>query len=109
MPDPAHGSFSVPCNTPAWQLRGPFTLRSMPFRTGEVRLPSEPQWDMSVGKKFYIGERMNAQFRFEMFNAFNTPIRPRPVNDPTNPNFGWIPVGQTNIPRQIQLGFKFNF
>lgn len=109
MPDPAHGSFSVPCNTPAWQLRGPFTLRGTPFRTGEVRVPTEPQWDMSVNKKFYLNERIHAQFRFEMFNAFNTPVRPGPIIDPTDPNFGWVPIGQVNIPRQVQLGFKVNF
>jgi hypothetical protein len=109
MPDPAHRAFNMPCSDPAWQLRGPFTLRSTQFRTGRVRQPNEPQWDMSVNKRFYVNERWSAQFRFEMFNAFNTPIRSGPNNNPTDPNFGWIPSNQRNQPRQIQLGFRMQF
>ncbi len=109
MPDPAHKSFSVPCTDPAWQLRGPNTLRTTPFRTGDVRYPWAKQWDMSLNKNFYVSERWNAQFRFETFNTFNTPIRPGPGNDPTNANFGFVPNGQSNQPRNVQLGFKLNF
>lgn len=108
-PDDAHRTFNTACTDPAWRLRGPFTLRSTQFRSGLIRQPIRPQWDMSVNKKFYISETINAQFRFEMFNAFNTPIRPGPNTDPTSPNFGLVPIGQNNIPRQIQLGIKLNF
>lgn len=62
-----------------------------------------------MNKRFLITERWNAQFRFEMFNVFNTPIRPGPNTDSTSTNFGWVPIGQNNIPRQIQLGLKLNF
>jgi hypothetical protein len=56
-----------------------------------------------------VTEQWSAQFCFEMFNAFNTPIRPGPDTNPTDPNFGWIPIGQLNVPRQIQLGFRLAF
>ena len=109
QPNETHSAFNTPCTNPAFRLRGPFTLRTTEFRTGLIRQPFRPQWDMSINKKFYVTETVNAQFRFEMFNAFNTPIRSGPNNDPTSPNFGLIPNNQNNIPRQIQLGFKLNF
>jgi hypothetical protein len=58
---------NAPCTDPAWQLRGPFTLRTSQFRTGRVRQPNEPQWDLSVNKRFHFTEQWSAQFRFEMF------------------------------------------
>ena len=64
---------------------------------------------MSLNKKVYFTERLNFQFRFEAFNVFNSPVRSGPVMDPTRSDFGTIPLGQSNIPRQVQLGFKFNF
>ncbi|HYZ83170.1 MAG TPA: TonB-dependent receptor [Bryobacteraceae bacterium] len=108
-PNDAHSSFNTPCNNPAWQLRGPFTLRTTPFRTGAIRTPTEPQFDMSINKRFNFTERFNAQFRFEMFNAFNTAVRSGPNMSSTDPNFAIIPPSTTNFARQIQLGFKFNF
>ena len=109
MPDPAHKGFSTACTDPAWQLRGPNTLRTTQFRTGDVRYPWAKQWDMSLNKNFYVSERWNAQFRFETFNTFNTPIRNNPNTDITSSNFGFVPANQSNFPRNIQLGFKVNF
>lgn len=97
------------CQNPAWQLRAPNTLRTMPFRIGSLRNPIRPTWDMSLAKKVYLTERFNFQARLEAFNVFNTPIRGGPVNDPTRSDFGLVPLGQSNIPRQVQLGFKLNF
>jgi hypothetical protein len=104
---PATGSAS--CTDPAWRLRGPNTLRTTPFRAGWIRNPSRPLWDMSLNKRIAFSERTDLQFRFETFNVFNSPVRPGPVTDPTRADFGLIPLGQSNIPRQVQLGFKFNF
>jgi hypothetical protein len=108
-PNDTHTNFNTPCNNPAWQLRGPNTLRTTQFRTGEFRTPTEPQVDMSINKRFNFTERINAQFRFEMFNALNTPVRSGPNTNPTDPNFGLIPNNTSNFARQIQLGFKLNF
>lgn len=60
-------------------------------------------------KKVDFTEQVNFQFRFEAFNVFNSPLRSGPVDDPSRADFGTIPIGQSNIPRQVQLGFKFNF
>jgi len=63
---------------------------------------------MSLVKRFNIRENINADFRFEAFNVFNTVIRGTPTTDPSQ-NFGVVAIGQSNYPRQVQLGFKFNF
>lgn len=97
-PNTSHTKFDQPCSNPAWSIRGPF-----------VRNPWAKQWDMSLNKRFNITERYNAQFRFEAFNVFNTPIRGGPNTNPTDPNFGFVGPNQSNFPRQVQLGFKFNF
>jgi hypothetical protein len=103
-------SGNATCSDPAWRLRNTSnTLRTTPFRAGWIRNPTRPQWDMSLNKKVYFTESLNFQFRFEAFNVFNTPVRSGPVTDPTRADFGTVPLGQSNIPRQVQLGFKFNF
>lgn len=98
-----------PCNNPAWAIRGPNTLRTIPFRSGQLRDPWAPQFDMSLNKSFLITERYRAQFRLESFNSFNTPIFGGPNTDPNSTNFGLVTRGQRNFPRQVQLGFKFVF
>jgi hypothetical protein len=105
----ANASGVANCSNPAWQLRGANTLRTTPFRAGWIRNPTRPLWDMSLNKRVIFGERTNLQFRFETFNTFNSVQRGGPITDPTRPDFGQVLLGQSNIPRQVQLGFKFNF
>lgn len=64
---------------------------------------------MSFNKRVYATERINFQVRLEAFNVFNTPIRSNPITDPTRSDLGVVPLGQSNLPRQVQLGFKLNF
>ncbi|MCC6590351.1 MAG: TonB-dependent receptor [Bryobacterales bacterium] len=106
----ANTSGFASCGNPAFQLRGPNTLRTIPFRIGAIRNPVRPQWDMSLNKRVYISERFNVQARLEAFNVLNTPVRSGPGTDPTNlSTFGIVTLSQSNIPRQVQLGLKFNF
>ena len=64
---------------------------------------------MSVGKKFFIREKQNLDFRMEMFNAFNHASWGAPGRDITNPGaFGQI-TGQVQNPRNIQMGLKYYF
>ena len=102
-------SGSATCSNPVFQLRGPNTLRTIPFRIGSLRTPTRPLWDMSLNKRVYFTERFNFQVRLEAFNVFNSPLRGAPVTDPTRSDFGVVTLGQSNIPRQVQLGFKLNF
>jgi hypothetical protein len=81
-------------------------------------------FDISVGKVIPIQERRSAEFRVDMYNAFNHPqYVPGRVNrvsssshagetnylTPGNSVFGlWDQVYSSN-PRQLQLTAKFNF
>lgn len=110
QPNASHNGF-VPCANPAWKLinSSNLDLRTTPFQAGYIRNPNAPLADLSLSKRFNITERYNAQFRFEAFNVTNTAIRNGPNTNPTSNQFGFINVSQSNIPRQVQLGFKFNF
>jgi hypothetical protein len=108
QPNAARNGFE-PCTNPAWVIRGADTLRTIPFRTGQIREHTVPQIDMSLNKSFAFSERYRAQFRVEAFNVTNSPLFGQPNNDPNSTNFGFVTRGQRNFPRQIQLGFKFYF
>ena len=111
MPNAANNGFITGCSNPVWQqiANTSITLRTNPLRSPNIRNPWAPSWDMSIVKRFAIYERINADFRFEAFNVFNTPIRSAPNTDPTSTQFGLVSLGQSNYPRQVQLGFKVNF
>lgn len=67
---------------------------------------------MSLIKTTRIREGMSVQFRLEAFNAFNTPVFSSDPNlNPTDTNFGKIfrDNGQSNFPRNVQLGVRFVF
>lgn len=99
----------VSCSNPAWQVRQQFSLQGIPTYSSVLRNPWRAQWDMSLNKNFNFTERVNAQFRLEAFNVFNTPILGAPNNSTTSLNFGLVTANQSNFPRDVQLGFKFNF
>ena len=66
--------------------------------------------DMSLRKVFDVSERMNVEFRFELFNAFNHPAfgLPDPFIDDGPGSAGVIT--STVVPsRQLQFGLKLNF
>jgi hypothetical protein len=86
---------------------------------GILRGPGINNWDISVFKNTRIGERVNAQFRFEMFNFFNhtqwagistnvnVPNPGQAVTQATRGSTG--SVTSTRDPRTIQLGLKVYF
>ena len=108
MPNPTRTGF-VSCSNPAWRLRANNTLQSIQLTSPVLRNPWRAQWDMALNKRFNFTERVNAQFRFEAFNVFNTPILGAPNNSTGSTNFGFVAANQSNFPRQVQLGFKLNF
>ena len=102
----------LPGEEPVFRVRPPFSLRTTPLRYGNLRNQWGTTVDLSVLKTVHIREKMNAQFRMEAFNAFNTPIfSANPILTPTSVNFGKIfrDNGQSNSPRIIQLGFRFEY
>lgn len=71
-------------------------------------MPGIHNWDLGVFKNNRIGERFNAQFRWEMFNAFNHTQFGPPNLSSTSPNFGRI-GGVLVGPRRMQFGLKLIF
>jgi hypothetical protein len=102
----------LPGEQPVFAVRPPFTLRTTPLRYGNLRNQWGTTFDFSVLKSVRFKERMKAQFRVEAFNVLNTPIfSANPNLTPTSVNFGQIfrDNGQSNSPRIVQLGFRFEF
>lgn len=60
-----------------WINPNAFSLYGLPLGTdgtaslGDCYGPGENNWDIAIHKNFRISERLNVQFRFEFFNAFN--------------------------------------
>ena len=102
----------LPGEQPVFAVRPPNTLRTTPDRWGNLRDRWATTYDASAIKTTRIREGMTAQFRFEAFNALNTPVFSSDPNlTPTSTNFGKIirDSGQSNAPRTVQFGFRFMF
>lgn len=72
-----------------------------------VRGPGLQNADLMVGKTFRISERVNFEFRAEVFNVSNTP----PLNDP-NGSFGSAAFGtitSAGNPRDFEFAGKLRF
>lgn len=110
QPNGAHNGF-VSCTNPAWQLTNANNLdfRTTPFQAGYIRNPSAPNTDLSLTKRLNFTDRTNGEVRLETFNLTNTAVYGGANTSPTSTAFGLIPTSQSNISRQVQLGFKFNF
>jgi len=77
-------------------------------RTIPLRGPGQVNLDFSMFKSYHVWERLNAQFRFEVFNLSNTPLFNSLNTTFTSSNFGQI-TNQANYPRIVQLGIRFSY
>ena len=91
-----------------FQYPAPFTLGDAPRTMGSVRSPSHFTTNLSIGKQFQIREEMNFEFRVDARNAFNHPVFGTPDTAVGDDTFGTIQYTSVG-PREMQLGFKFNF
>jgi hypothetical protein len=98
-----------PDGTYAWAALPPNAFRTLTVRLPDVRDPTAAQWAFSLFKNVSINDHVNAQFRVEMFNAFNTPIYAAPDTTLSSPRFGRVTPDQINFPRQTQLGLRLVF
>ncbi len=73
------------------------------------RAPGIATADVAFAKNWQFMERYGAQFRWEMFNAFNHPSFGTPNTDPTSANFGQITSIGNIPPRVMQGGLKLSF
>jgi len=65
--------------------------------------------DLSVFRQFPITERFRMEFRFEAFNATNTPVWAVPFSSLDTPLLFGKVTHTANIPRQLQFGLKLYF
>ena len=102
-------------NPAAFAIPAPGTFGDAPRDV--ARAPAVWQIDLGISKRFLLSERVNLQFRSEIFNIFNHPQYGPPQADfSAGPGvFGSIlstvntgPVG-TGTPRQIQFGLRIAF
>jgi hypothetical protein len=95
-------------NHPNFVRPAQYALGNAPRALGSVRTPWSFTADLSLGKQFRIREEMNFEFRVEAQNALNHPVFGTPNTNLDDDTFGSINYVAVK-PRQIQLGFKFNF
>jgi len=79
-------------------------------RVLDVRAPWNLNENVSLSKKFGIGEHVNAELRMSYFNLFNRVVFGGPASYVlTDPNFGLVVNSQANTQRQGQAQFQVNF
>jgi hypothetical protein len=92
-------------NTGAFEQAQPGTFGNVGRNTMEG--PAFQEWDFSALKMIPIHERMNLQFRAELFNIFNNVNFRLPDNDINSPTFGQISAAQPG--RIVQFALKLLF
>ena len=95
-------------NTGAFAQPANFSSGNMARTYTGVRTDWTRNLDFSLFKNFRITERFQLQFRAESFNLTNTPVFSAPGASINGSNVGVI-TGQSNTPRNIQLGLKLLF
>jgi hypothetical protein len=96
-------------NGASMAVMGPFTARRLPFYWGGLRVPAINNWDMAFIKDTFIHqERIKLQFRGELINAFNRVWFGGLNTSVLSPLYTQL-TGQSNRPRNIQLGLKLIF
>ncbi len=86
------------------------TVGSEPRWDPVVKGPGYNNWDLTLQKKTAITERINLEFRLEMFNAFNHERFGAPGASSGSPTFGMITAtGSSATPRLDQLSLRLNF
>lgn len=93
-------------NPAGFALPAPFTFGNL--GRNSLRSDWSKNLDLSIFRQFPFTERTRLEFRFEMFNATNTPVWAVPVTNINTPNFGVV-TSTANIARQLQFALKLYF
>lgn len=89
----------------ASQLNGQYTYGTLPRNA--FRGPGRVNFDLAIAKHFYIGEKLDAEFRADMFNVLNHTEFENPDTSVYDSTFGQ--VSTTHDPRIIQLALHLRF
>ena len=73
-----------------------------------MRGPGVVNMDFSLFRTFKITEKLDMQFRAEVFNFSNTPHFWNPDSDANSSDFGKI-TGAADDARNFRLGLRFEF
>ena len=96
-------------NGASMTVLSPFTARRIPYFWTGLRNPAMNNWDMGFIKNTDVfRERVKAQLRVEMINAFNRVWFGGLNTGITSPIYTQL-TSQANQPRNIQLGLKISF
>ncbi|MGA8153007.1 MAG: TonB-dependent receptor [Terriglobales bacterium] len=93
-------------NPAAFQLPAQYTFGNL--GRDSLRSDWNKNLDLSIFRQIPITERFRLEFRFEMFNATNTPVWAVPVTNQDAPNFGVV-TSTANTARQLQFGLKLYY
>jgi hypothetical protein len=83
-------------------------IRTFPLYLSGVRGDGQSSWDFSLLKNFSITERFIAQFRAEVYNAWNHTNFNSPNTSPANSAFGRI-TGTAGDSRNWQFALKLTY
>jgi Carboxypeptidase regulatory-like domain len=100
-PSGNNGSISTPNN--------PWTFGNEPRVDATLRQQGVVNFDFAVFKRTSIMERLNVEFRAEIFDLFNHPQFGPPNGTATSPTFGVVTNTVNNTFRIVQFGLKFIF
>jgi hypothetical protein len=85
-------------------------LRTMPLRFDDVRNDAIDNCDLSLIKDVEITKDVRLQLRAEFVNAFNHPLFPGPIVNPTQSTFGIVTASNVNnYARRAQVAVKLIF
>lgn len=114
------GAGSGACTTGYWNCNAfanpnpnpgvdvPYVFGDMPRNSADIRSFPFYDEDFSIAKTIGITERVKAEFRGEMFNAFNRHAFNKPDSGVLDTSFGQ--VGSTLLgPRNVQFMLRLNF
>jgi len=114
------GAGSGSCTTGFWncsafadpnpnpQLNVPYQFGDMPRNSADIRGFAFYDEDLNLSKTFALTERFHAEFRGEMFNAFNRHSFNKPDSGIHDTNFGQ--VSSTLLgPRNVQFVLKIRY
>lgn len=113
------GGLATACQTGYWNCAafvdpnanrgsGPFQFGDMPRNSPDIRSFGFANEDFGINKTFPIHEAINAEFRGELFDAFNRHTFNKPDSGIQDPNFGQV-SSTLNGPRSIQFVLKIHY
>jgi len=101
-------AFTDPNSNARINAGGGYQYGTLSRNVGSIRYPVSPDSDFSFIKHNSIAERVTAEFRVELFNAFNQHRLGAPNQNPNSTAFGQT-SGTQNTARVGQLTLRVNF